>query len=227
MFQIPRDLPDHPSRTFLNCPPKKKKKNSKRKKENEPASFSCHFYQSSTFHHHVGSQSCYKPTADTSNALSTVWPNSSEMKSTIIQNSHLLWVMSHSWKEGNNTIVQEKGHFSCSPGCLHRSKAGYALRRKPYESLWWTQASLEILTHRQKPKHCWWTTPLKPFCWPLSFWIPHTSYIVLFCFHNLSFGFRHHLPKLGWEFTEGRSCVHLSSVFLKYLCLPSSTERPQ
>ena len=107
------------------------------------------------------------------------------MKSTIIQNSHLLWVMSHSWKEGNNTIVQEKGHFSCSPGCLHRTKAGCALRRKPHESLWWTQASLEILTHRQKPKHCWWTAPLKPFCWPLSF--GHQKYFMdttcfVYCF---------------------------------------------
>lgn len=153
ILQIPRDPADHPRRTFINC--RQKKWEREQTKENEPFSFSCHFYQSSTFHHHVSSQSCYKPTADTSNALSTVWPTSREMKRTIIQNSHLLWVMSHSWKEGNNTIAQEKGHFSCSPGCLHHSKAEYALRGKPPEGLWWRQASLEIPTHRQKPKHCW------------------------------------------------------------------------
>lgn len=142
IFQIPRD---HPVGCFSTAIRKKELKN-----ENEPFSFSCHFYQSSTFHHHVRSQSCYKPTADTSNALSTVWPTSRGMKGTIIQNSHLLWVMSHSWKEGNNTIVQEKGHFSRSPGCLHRSKAGYALRRKPHEGLWWGQETLEILSRKHR-----------------------------------------------------------------------------
>lgn len=126
--------------------------------------------------------------------------------------------MSHSWKEGNNTIAQEKGHFSCSPGCLHHSKAEYALRGKPPEGLWWRQASLEIPTHRQKPKHCWWTVPLKPFCWPLSAghqkWFVYTTCLVdCFLLSPQSFIWVKHLPKLGCEFMEGRSCVHL-------FCLP-------
>lgn len=131
IFQIRRDLIDHPGGTFLNCHPRKRAKEKKR-----DLFLFLPFLSKFNLSSSCKSQSCYKPTADTSNALSTVWPTSREMKRTIIQNSHLLWVMSHSWKEGNNTIMQEKGHFSYCPDCLHHRKAGCALRRKPQEGLW-------------------------------------------------------------------------------------------
>lgn len=210
IFQIPRDLADHPGRMFFNHHPIKKEQ----KKENEPFSFSCHFYQSSTFHHHVSTQSCYKPTADTSNALSTAWPTSRGMKGAIIQNSHLLWVKNHSWKEGNNTIVQEKGHFSCSLVCLHHGRAGYALRRKPREGLWWRQKSPETLMPEARNPSITDEWFLQNLFGDFTFWLTKIVYvynmlymfIVLLCLHNVSFRFVI-CPKLGW----GRSHVHISS----------------
>lgn len=155
---IPRD---HPRRTFPNGRPKE------RAKENGPFSFSFHCYQSLTFHHRVSRQSCYKPTSDTSNTLSTVWPTSREMKRTIIQNSHLLWVTSLSWKEGNNIIVWEKGHFSCSAGCLHHPRlhglqVGSHRKASDGGKALWTYQLAETGAQASPT-----TVSLKPVCWPL------------------------------------------------------------
>lgn len=174
-----------------------------------PFPFLAIFYQSSTFHHHVSSQSCYKPTADTSNALSTVWPTSREMKRTIIQNSHLPWVMSHSWKEGNNTIVEEKGRFSFSSGCLQCSKAGDELRKRPQEGLWRRQGSTNTDPQRQKPKHHWWTISQKPFSWLKFNYQKQLMYTTCFVHSSILFpwGFIcvYHLPQTWLRVQRGQT----------------------